>query len=307
MDARNTASTRPSSTDGPRRLALGPLSVDDDETDEDETEPAGKSRSTEISDVIRRASGDEANSSSLPAEIGDAFAQSTPEGSAEGRKSPLGMMGAPLLETAPIEDTDRPLPISLASALRLSDARPLIVAAAQASAWVAEAQLQRAKVLWVPTFDLGAVYYRHDGFGPDFNRGVNNSTFGLPGGGGPLNQNLNYFYGYGSFYESVNLTDAIFEPLAAKQVLDSGLKSRRQKMTRSWPLRTPTSTCTSIGACTPERSRPSKKGANWSSASSISVKTSCRWSKSTGPSGRSPPWSRKRPRPAKCGAFPAPI
>jgi outer membrane protein TolC len=221
MDARNTASTRPSSTDGPRRLALGPLSVDDDETDEDETEPAGKSRSTEISDVIRRASGDEANSSSLPAEIGDAFAQSTPEGSAEGRKSPLGMMGAPLLETAPIEDTDRPLPISLASALRLSDARPLIVAAAQASAWVAEAQLQRAKVLWVPTFDLGAVYYRHDGFGPDFNRGVNNSTFGLPGGGGPLNQNLNYFYGYGSFYESVNLTDAIFEPLAAKQVLDS--------------------------------------------------------------------------------------
>jgi outer membrane protein TolC len=133
--------------------------------------------------------------------------------------------GAVLASAAP-EESDHPLPISLATALRLSDARPLVVAAAQASAWVAEAQLQRANVIWVPQFDFGAVYYRHDGFGPDFNRGVNHPGFGFPGGGGPLNQNLNYFYGYGSFYQVVNVTDAIFEPLAARQVMDA----RRQEI-----------------------------------------------------------------------------
>ena len=54
------------------------------------------------------------------------------------------------LKPAPLEPTDLRFPINLATALRLSDARPLIVAAAQASVWVAEAQLTRAKVLWVP-------------------------------------------------------------------------------------------------------------------------------------------------------------
>ena len=55
------------------------------------------------------------------------------------------------LKPAPLESTDLRFPINLATALRLSDARPLIVAAAQASVWVAEAQLTRAKVLWVPS------------------------------------------------------------------------------------------------------------------------------------------------------------
>ena len=47
--------------------------------------------------------------------------------------------------------TDLRFPINLATALRLSDARPLIVAAAQARVWVAEAELTQAKVLWVLT------------------------------------------------------------------------------------------------------------------------------------------------------------
>ncbi len=57
------------------------------------------------------------------------------------------------LKPAPLEPTDVQFPINLATALRLSDARPLIVAAAQASVWVAEAQLTRAKVLWVPAIE----------------------------------------------------------------------------------------------------------------------------------------------------------
>ena len=76
------------------------------------------------------------------------------------------------LKPAPLEPTDLGFPINLATALRLSDARPLIVAAAQARVWVAEAQLTRAKVLWVPTLMFGADYIRHDGGGPDFNKGI---------------------------------------------------------------------------------------------------------------------------------------
>ena len=76
------------------------------------------------------------------------------------------------LKPAPFEPTDLRFPINLATALRLSDARPLIVAAAQASVWVAEAELTRAKVLWVPTLNIGVDYIRHDGGGPDFNKGI---------------------------------------------------------------------------------------------------------------------------------------
>ena len=75
---------------------------------------------------------------------------------------PVSPVGDPFarLKRAPLEPTDVGFPINLATALRLSDARPLIVAAAQASVWVAEAQLTRAKVLWVPTLTLGADYIR---------------------------------------------------------------------------------------------------------------------------------------------------
>ena len=133
-----------------------------------------------------------------------------------GSGPPAGNDEAVKLEPVILQTTDRPFPINLATALRLSDARPLIVAAAQASAWVAEARLQRAKVLGVPELDFGAVYLRHDGYGPDFNYGHNNSAY-TPGQGGPLNQNINYLYAGGSLYQIVALTDVIFEPLAAQR------------------------------------------------------------------------------------------
>ena len=56
--------------------------------------------------------------------------------------APAGPPGKVGLEGAPLEPADLPLPINLAAALQLADARPLIVAGAQATAWVAEAQLQ---------------------------------------------------------------------------------------------------------------------------------------------------------------------
>ncbi len=113
------------------------------------------------------------------------------------------------IKPAPFEATDRRFPINLASALRLSDARPLIVAAAQASVWVSEAELTRAKVLWIPTLTAGADYIRHDGGGPDFNKGILTAV------------STNFLYAGGGLIQSVNLTDIIFEPLAARQALTS--------------------------------------------------------------------------------------
>jgi outer membrane protein TolC len=113
------------------------------------------------------------------------------------------------LSPAPLEPSDQALPINLATALRLSDARPLVVAAAQASVWVAEAQLTRAKLLWVPTLIAGADYIRHDGGGPDFNKGVMTTS------------SVNFLYAGPSLYQYISLSDAFYEPLVARQVLSA--------------------------------------------------------------------------------------
>jgi outer membrane protein TolC len=120
------------------------------------------------------------------------------------------------LRSAPLEPTDLRFPINLATALRLSDARPLVVTAAQASTWVAEAQLTRAKVLWVPMLVAGADYIRHDGGGPDFNKGIITAP------------SANFFYGGGSLIQYVNLSDALYQPLVARQVLTA----------RQWDIQT---------------------------------------------------------------------
>jgi hypothetical protein len=113
------------------------------------------------------------------------------------------------LEPAPADPSDRRYPINLATALRLSDARPLVVAAAQAGVWVAEAELTKAKALWVPSALVGFDYIRHDGGGPDFNKGILTAP------------SVNFFYAGPSLYQYVNLTDVYFEPLVARQVLDA--------------------------------------------------------------------------------------
>ena len=113
------------------------------------------------------------------------------------------------LRSAPLEPTDFRFPINLATALRLADARPIMVAAAQASVWVAEAQLTRARVLWVPTLNIGFDYIRHDGGGPDFNKGIMTAP------------SVNFFYGGAGAILQIPTTDAIFQPLAARQNLNA--------------------------------------------------------------------------------------
>ncbi len=106
------------------------------------------------------------------------------------------------LKPAPIQPTDLAFPITLATDLRLSDACPLMVAAAQAGVWVAEAELVRAKVLWVPMAIFGVDFLRHYGVGPDFNKGIMT---------GP---SVNYFEAGPGAVLFLPLTDAYFQPRA---------------------------------------------------------------------------------------------
>ena len=87
------------------------------------------------------------------------------------------------------------------------------MAAAQARVWVAEAELTQAKVLWLPDLNIGFDYIRHDGGGPDFNKGILTAP------------STNFFYAgaglWGSQLGIIATTDAIYQPLVARQVLNS--------------------------------------------------------------------------------------
>jgi outer membrane protein TolC len=112
----------------------------------------------------------------------------------------------PQLPPAQPAPCDQPLPINLATALRLADARPLVIAAAQASVAVAVAQLSEAKVMWLPNVFTGLSYFHHDGGGS----GNSGNVF--------LNDRDQFMVG-GGLMVSVSSSDALFAPLAARQVL----------------------------------------------------------------------------------------
>ena len=119
--------------------------------------------------------------------------------------------GSSLGEHLPAEQPtadDQPLPINLATALRLADARPLVIAAAEASVRQAAAALSGARVLWLPNVYLGGAYYRHDG------GGAGNS-------GEEFINGRNQLMAGGGLTAVVSATDAIFAPLALRQVLRS--------------------------------------------------------------------------------------
>src|SRR5437899_1072508 len=59
--------------------------------------------------------------------------------------------------------TDRPMPINLATALRLANAQPLDIVVAQQRVEAANAQLDRTRAYWLPTLFTGVDYFRHDG------------------------------------------------------------------------------------------------------------------------------------------------
>jgi outer membrane protein TolC len=132
-----------------------------------------------------------------------------------GNLEPPGVLECPIISASPgpaqlspaqLEDTDRPLPIHLATALRLAGARPVVIDAARASLELAAAQLDKVQLLWLPSVYAGAGYYRHDGAtqGQSGNFYINSKDQFLAGGG---------------LKAYVSATDALFAPLAARQVL----------------------------------------------------------------------------------------
>jgi outer membrane protein TolC len=117
----------------------------------------------------------------------------------EGQKPPNVPMGQ-------VQQGDQPLAINLPTALRLADARPLLIAAAQASLQLAVAQWQHARVMWLPNLNLGGSYLGHVG-GSAGNRGpefINDRNQLLLGGG------LTAIYA---------VTDVVFSPLAMRQTV----------------------------------------------------------------------------------------
>jgi outer membrane protein TolC len=114
----------------------------------------------------------------------------------------------PQLPPGQPEASDKPLPINLATALRLAGARPVVISAAESAVDTAAAALARAKVAWLPTAFIGAGYYRHDG--------------GTQGQSGNFYDNTKeQFLAGGGAKAFVSLSDAFFAPLAARQVLRS--------------------------------------------------------------------------------------
>jgi outer membrane protein TolC len=101
---------------------------------------------------------------------------------------------------------DRPLPINLPTALQLAGANPLDIALASQRLSAANAELQRANVLWLPTIYFGVDYFRHDGQLQDVTGNV-------------ISTNKSSFMVGATPNVVFAVTDAIYAPLSAKQVV----------------------------------------------------------------------------------------
>ena len=121
----------------------------------------------------------------------------------------------PAIQPAQPASTDRVLPINLATALYLSNARPLVIASAQASVQQAAAQLEGARVLWLPDVHFAIDYFHHSGLDQSSTGSMAFSDYNaFAAGGGPT---MNFA-----------VTEAIFQPLAARQ----------QLVARQWDVQT---------------------------------------------------------------------
>ncbi len=114
----------------------------------------------------------------------------------------------PEVPAAQPEKIDQILDINLATALQLAGARPLMIQAAIASQTTAYAQLERTQVLWLPDINLGTDYQRHDG--------AQIRTTGEVA----INSRNQFMAGAGA-KAIFALTDAIYAPVAAQQVVRS--------------------------------------------------------------------------------------
>ena len=101
--------------------------------------------------------------------------------------------------------SEKPLPINLPTALRLANVQPIDIALASQRVQLAAAQLERARVLWLPTVLMGVDYFRHDGRIQDV-------------GGNLFDTSKSSFMVGAAPIAVFAFSDAFFEPLAARQV-----------------------------------------------------------------------------------------
>jgi outer membrane protein TolC len=115
----------------------------------------------------------------------------------------------PAIAPAKLQPSDQLLPINFPAAMRLAAARPLVIDAALAALESESGRLIQAQALWLPTLRVGLDYQRHDG---GLQTGV-----GVPTS---LNNDQQLLLGAGAT-AAFAFTDAIFEPLAARQLVRS--------------------------------------------------------------------------------------
>jgi outer membrane protein TolC len=101
----------------------------------------------------------------------------------------------------------RPLPINLATALKLTHARAWDILIAAQRVQVAAAQFQNREVLWLPTLWNGVDWVHHDGGNQNVTTGAINDV-----------SRSSFMVGTAP-YAVFAVTEAIFEPLAQQQVL----------------------------------------------------------------------------------------
>jgi outer membrane protein TolC len=111
----------------------------------------------------------------------------------------------PSVAGGPLAASDKPLPIDLPSALRLGHAQALDIQIASQQWRAAVAQLQGAWALWLPSIESGAEYLYHAG--PI--QGTTGTTSSI--------DRSSLYAGFAPLVQ-LTLTDAIFTPLAARQV-----------------------------------------------------------------------------------------
>jgi outer membrane protein TolC len=106
------------------------------------------------------------------------------------------------------EPCDHPLPITLPTALALAQAQPFEIQIAQQRLQQALAQELGARSLWLPSLNVGVAYNRHDGQLQDVVGNIlGTSKQSLLVGGGPT--------------AVFAFTDALYAPLAARQITDA--------------------------------------------------------------------------------------
>ena len=135
------------------------------------------------------------------------------------------------------------VPIDLTAALRFAGARNIDIAVARERVNEAVAELDLAWTYWLPSIFYGPNWIRHDGQAQDIDGEVrtisknslfmgattalgNSVTGPIPGGGPAPLGNMNTI---------LRISDAIFEPLAARQIVEGRPRGRHRRPERRPP------------------------------------------------------------------------